>query len=432
MHNKILTLALLFLLPFLLTACSIKDLPVIGGIFGGKAGLGQAQTLTVWGLWEKPDVMGVLIKKYQETHSNITINYEDRSVVNANDYKDRIFTRAREKAEGADIVMVHNSWVPRLYAALTPMPAKLMTSQKYAELFYPSAVDSAVFQGKIYAAPAYYDGLVLLYNKKHFEEVGQRTPPTAWEEFRRLALQLSVYAGDGSNRTLIRAGAAIGNSSNIEHFSDILGLLFAQAGVKVPGDLDTKAAQDALVFYTNFVKEDGVWSDSFPEAVTAFAQEKVSMIFVPAWRIVDILAAAPDLDFGVAIVPQVSLDNPVSWASYWMYAVPNVGSKSAAAWDFLNFLMQEDQQLTLFSEASKTRPFGAAYSLKSLAAQLSSNVYLSPLLSTAPFGKSYEMAGRAGNKKQTDALKEVIDAIFTDSRAVPKDLLTKAKTTFPQ
>ena len=42
------------------------------------------------------------------------------------------------------------------------------------------------------------------------------------------------------------------------------------------------------------------------------------------------------------------------------------------------------------------------------------------------------MAGRAGNKKQTDALKEVIDAIFTDPRAVPKDLLTKAKTAFPQ
>ena len=150
MRNKILTLALLLSLPFLLTACSIKDLPVIGGIFGGSNSSGKTQTLTMWGLWEKPDVMDVLIKKYQETHPNIIINYEDRSVVNANDYKDRIFTHAREKAEGADIVMVHSSWVPRLYTALTPMSAKLMTSQKYAELFYPSAVENSVFQGKIY------------------------------------------------------------------------------------------------------------------------------------------------------------------------------------------------------------------------------------------------------------------------------------------
>ncbi len=432
MRNKILTLALLFSLPFLLTACSVKDLPVIGGVFGGSGGSGKAQTLTMWGLWEKPDVMSVLIRKYQETHPNITINYEDRSIVNANDYKDRIFTHAREKAEGADIVMVHGSWVPRLYPALTPVPSKLMTPAKYTDLFYPSASENAVFQGKIYAVPAYYDGLVLLYNKKHFEEVGQRVPPTAWEEFRRLALQLSVYTGDTSNRTLIRAGAAVGNASNIEHFSDILGLLFAQAGVKVPVDLDTKAAQDALVFYTNFIKEDGVWSDSFPEATTAFAQGKVSMIFAPAWRIVDILAAVPDLSFGVAMVPQVSPDAPVSWSTYWMYAVPSASSSSAAAWDFLNFLMQEDQQLSQFNEASKTRSFGAAYSLKSLAPQLASNEYLAPLLNTAPFGKSYEIAGRAGNKKQTDALKEAVDAILSGSQTSPKDLLVKAKTAFPQ
>lgn len=431
MRNKILTLALLLLLPFLLTACSIKDLPVIGGLFGGSGSTGKARTLTMWGLWEKPDVMSILIKKYQETHPNITINYEDRSIVNANDYKDRIFTHAREKAEGADIVIVHGSWVPRLYPALIPIPSKLMTPQKYSDLFYPSAAESAVFQGKVYAVPAYYDGLVLLYNKKHFEEAGQRVPPTAWEEFRRLALQLSVYTGDTNNRTLTRAGAAIGNSSNNEHFSDILGLLFAQAGVKVPADLDTKAAQDALVFYTNFIKEDGIWSDSFPEATTAFAQGKVSMIFVPAWRIVDILAAVPDLSFGVAMVPQVSSDTPVTWSTYWMYAVPAASGNSAAAWDFLNFLMQEDQQLSQFSEASKTRSFGAAYSLKSLAPQLASNEYLAPLLSTAPFGKSYEIAGRAGNKKQTDALKEAVDAILSGSPTSPKDLLTKAKTAFP-
>lgn len=432
MRNKYFTLALLLLLPFVLTACSLKDLPVIGGAFGGKSSTGKATTLTMWGLWEKPDVMGVLIKKYQETHPNITINYEDRSVVSSNDYKERIFTYAREKAEGADIVMVHNSWVPRLYTALAPMPSKIMDSQKYSELFYPSAVESAVFQGKIYAVPAYYDGLVLVYNKKHFEEIGQRTPPSAWEEFRRLALQLSVYTGDSSNRTLIRAGAAIGNSSNINHFSDILGLLFAQAGVKVPQDLDTKAAQDALVFYTNFIKEDGVWNDALPEATVAFAQGKASMIFVPAWQIVDILTAAPDLDFGVAPVPQVSTDNPVAWATYWMYAVPGASGNSSAAWDFLNFLVREDTQMLWFNEASKVRPFGPAYSLKSLSTELSTNDYLAPLLSTAPFGKSYEIAGRAGNKRQTDALKEAVDNLLTDPKAVAKDLLEKAKATISQ
>jgi len=70
----------------------------------------------MWGLWENPEVMNDLIAQYQQLHPNVTINYEDRSVLKPlSSYKERVFTRLSEEG-GPDIVRVHNSWVPRISA----------------------------------------------------------------------------------------------------------------------------------------------------------------------------------------------------------------------------------------------------------------------------------------------------------------------------
>ena len=286
-----------------------------------------------------------------------------------------------------------------------------MTQQEYSQTFYNVATQSAVFDGKIYAAPAYYDGLLLAYNKSHFAEINQSTPPTAWEEFRRLALSLTQRNGD----EIIRAGAAIGTANNIDFFSDILGLMFAQAGVAVPDDLTSKAAQDALKFYTTFVLEDKVWNNLEPEAATAFAEGKVSMIFTTSWNLLDIIRARPDLDIGVAPVPQALPESPVSWASFWMYAVPKDSANASAAWDFIKFLVSDEQELAIFDKASQYRTYGAPYSSMALAPQIASGPsakYLKPLLDTATYAKSDLFAGRAGNAFQTDALKEAINTVL--------------------
>jgi multiple sugar transport system substrate-binding protein len=206
-----------------------------------------------------------------------------------------------------------------------------MSGDTYASSYYPSATDSAVIDGKVYAIPAYYDGLALVYNKKHFAEIDQQTPPTAWEEFRRLALKLTQRDPEGN---LVRGGAAIGASKNID-FSDIY---FSGGG---SFGLSTDDARDALTFYTNFANEDGVWNDTMPEASTAFAQEKVSMIFIPSWNLLDIIRSRPDMEIGVAPVPQANPEIPVSWASFWMYAVPAKSKNIDAAWNFIKYLSTE-------------------------------------------------------------------------------------------
>lgn len=423
MRYKIFTLALLFILSFTLTACSLQELPVIGKYFGGLGGSKEA-TLTMWGLWEDPDVIGTAISAYKEKNPKITINYEDRSVLKADDYRVRVAERADENID-ADIVLVHNSWVPRIKDKLAPMPSG-MSAKEYQEAFYPVAAQSALLDNKIYAMPLYYDGLVLLYNKDHFSEIGQQDPPTSWTEFQNLANRLTVKAGEEDKLALVRAGAAIGNSGNIEHFSDIIGLLMSQTDVKIPDDLASKPAADALDYYISFVSLDRLWDSSMPEANTAFAQGKVSMIFVPSWRILDILAANPDLNFGVAPVPQALPETPANWASFWMLAVPSSSKNQAVAWDFIKFITSEEQELSLFSEASKYRPFGTPFARVSLASQLENNPYLAAVVQGASTAKSGELAARAGNTKAVNSLSDAVSAVLNkkvDSLAALKNLL---------
>ncbi len=434
-RSKILASALLVVLPFLLTACTLRDLPVIGKYLpdwpGSKSGGFPTNevTLNVWGLWENSDVIDALVKKYTELHPNVKINYEDRSVLKPVDYKDSVYTRLTQEASTTgDVVFVHNSWVPVIKENLEPAPDSLITSEAFKSSFYPVAAESAVFSGKVYAMPLYYDGLVLVYNKKHFADINQSTPPVSWEEFRRLALELTIR---GSDKTLIRGGAAIGSGKNIEFATDILGLLFSQAGLSIPADLDQKAAFDALSFYSNFLLVDKVWDESLPEASSAFTQEKASMIFVPSWNLIDILDARPDWalsgNIGVAPVPQAIVDEPVNWASFWMATVPVKSPNKQVAWDFVNFLSQEAQQKTWFDEASKTRPFGPIYSRTSLKGDLESNPFLAPFVSEAPSAKSSTLAARAGNKTASEAMLEAIDSILHTKRGDAEKALTAAK-----
>ncbi len=424
MKNKILTAILLVSIPLFLTACTLQDIPIIGKFFGGgdTSTLGPV-TLDVWGLWESPEIMDALIREYQSQNPMVTINYEDRSVVSPDQYKDTVVGRLAE-GDAPDVVLVHNSWVSQIKNNLAPMPLGLMSVQDYSQRFYPVNSQSAVIENKIYALPSYYDGLALVYNKDHFDEIDQTTPPTAWEEFRRIAMSLTIKDEDGE---FVRAGAAIGAADNIDFFSDIVGLMLSQAGITVPDSIDSKSAQDALSFYTLFMKSDGIWSSSLPEASKAFVQEKVSMIFVPTWNLLDIVKSRPDLNIGVAPVPQAMPENPVSWASFWMYAVPKTSSNSDAAWKFIEFITQDTQQLSLFSESSKYRPYGAPFTSVTLASQITSSPsskYIKPVLDTAPFAKSGYFTARSGNRTQVEALRTAVNSVLSGNVSSAEALKT--------
>ena len=114
-----------------------------------------------------------------------------------------------------------------------------------------------------------------------------------------------------------------------------------------------------------------------------------------------------------------------------MYAVPKSVLTQGLLWEFINFISKDDQQLALFNEASKYRPYGAPFSSVTLAQQAgqsASSQYIKPILNTAPFAKSSVFAARAGNTTEVEALRTAVNAVLSGEVTSEQALKTCKET----
>lgn len=338
-------------------------------------------TIEYWGLWESEANMTAAIKSFEEQNPGIKIQYVKQSHI---DYRERLQT-ALSSGNGPDVFRFHASWTPMFYSQLAPVPSTVYTTADYKSTFYPAAVTQLQQNSQIMGIPLMYDGLMLYYNTEVFNAAGEK-PPTTWSELRVLANKLTLKDGG----EIKRAGIAMGNATNVDHFSDILGLLMLQNGADLMYPNSTEG-RDALLFYTNFVTKDNVWNSYLPNSTVAFSRGDVAMMFAPSWRAHEITAMNPDLKFATAPLPQLS-NSKITWANYWAEGV-NVQSKQKdAAWKFLAYLSSKEGAQKLYATQAESRSFGEPYARVDLADDLASHQLLSPLLQDAPYAKGWYMS----------------------------------------
>jgi multiple sugar transport system substrate-binding protein len=347
----------------------------------GSTASGPKVTIEYWGLWEPTETMAAVIKDYETKNPNISIKYSKQSY---QDYRVRL-QNALNSENGPDIFRYHASWVPMLRQQLSAIPTSVMSPNDYQTTFYPVAVNQLQSNGQLVGIPLMYDGLALYYNTELFE-TAVVTPPKTWAELRTIASQLTLKSG--SNVT--RGGLAMGNSTNVEHFADVIALLILQNG----GDLtkpDSAQVRDALLFYTNFINTDQVWSASLPSSTVAFSRGDAAMMIAPSWRAHEVKAMNPDLKFATTPLPQLS-ETRITWASYWAEGVSGKSSKKEESWKFLKYLSSKEVQQKLYADQAKARSFGELYSRKDLANELAGDPVTSAFMQDAPYAKGWQMS----------------------------------------
>ena len=338
-------------------------------------------TLTYWGLWEPDTVLEDVLNEFEAKNPGVTVNYVKQSPQN---YRERLQT-AVASGNGPDLFRYHMTWVPMLKNELGAMPTSVMSAAEYKSTFYPSATRRLQHEGKIVGIPLMYDGLGLYYNKELLKAADAQ-PPKTWAELKTLAAKLTVRNGN----QVQRGGLAIGNATNVEHFSDIIGLLILQNGGD-PTKPTTDEVRDALVFYTNFMKQDQVWSDALPSSTVAFARGDVAMMFAPSWRAHEIKAMNPNLEFGVISAPQLS-NTRVAWASYWAEGVSSKSKNGNESWALLKYLSSKEVLQKLYDSQAKTRTFGEIYPRQDMADLLASDELVAPFLEDAPHAQSWYLS----------------------------------------
>jgi multiple sugar transport system substrate-binding protein len=277
------------------------------------------------------------------------------------------------KKESVDIFEIHNSWVPMFLGELSFLPEEVMTPGDFAQTFYPVFGKDLTLGNGIVGIPLVYDGLELYINEEIFSTYG-KTPPKTWDDFSRTAQELTLRDDKGVIR---QAGAAMGETTNVNHWQEILGLLFVQNGANLANPTG-ELANGALRFYTSFSTKYKIWNETMPESLQAFANGQLAMYLGLGMEAKEITALNPNIKFRAIAVPQlpkeVSDEKDVTYASTWVEAVSNQSEEGLEAWKFLKFISQKEILSKLKTNISYSRV--DVQSVESLLAPVATSWYL--------------------------------------------------------
>jgi len=429
-------------LSFVLTGCTVPVLgiqlqfpswvPFIGG------GSLSPITLDYWGLWEPNTVMQPLFDNYKNVRDHVTVAYQMR------DPRQHFETvRARlSTTDPPDIVRVHATWVPFLTDLLEPLPQNIMSSTEFTNTFYPVVSQNLIIENKVYGMPLGMDGLALVYNADILARAGYDAPPTNWDEFEAFVAPLNIR---NPQRQLIQGAAAMGHAQNIDHFSDLLGVMLAQNGVSFydadgnvafhssrSPDGSSNLGADALTFYAKFARTvdsyDPNWEGG---STTAFIEGKVAMIFIPSFRLIDILNANPQFTVKVAPLPQLAnRETDVNWATYWVEVVPKNGSNPEESWRLLKHLTEKETLADFYRITSEVRGFGELYPRPDMASALTGDPRVGVYVAQFPTAISWPFADATHDELLNDAIIEGLrGAVSASHRGQAGDGLNTAART---
>ena len=335
-------------------AVFITVILILRGIGGDSTT--QSAKLDFWGVFDDRNAFDKAIRDFQGQNPGVKVLYRQFSY---EDYE-RSLIDALAAGTGPDIVMIHNTWLPKHGDKLLALPAKipgqkqpLLTIQDYKTNFVDVAFKDFVFNNQIYGVPLYVDTLALLYNKDILNSAGITHPPQDWEEFNS---DVETITRLDSNSQITQSAAAIGTARNINRSTDLLSALMIQTGVKMT-DADNRSAsfdssvnntrvgELALKYYTDFANplvRTYTWNDVQHYSVDAFTEGKTAMMFNYSHQVGVLKNKLSRLNFAVAPMPQISSTDVKNYANYWGVGV-SVNSKAPnEAWKFVAYLASKE------------------------------------------------------------------------------------------
>ncbi len=321
-------------------------------------GTSDGNALVVWGLWQESTMMQPVLDAF-EKQSGIKVEY--RKVGSVATYE-KMLLAALAEGRGPDVFAIHHTWVDGKRGLMSPAPADVIDERRVREEFVSVVADDLVRDGFVYALPTSVDTMALYYNEDALSAAGVARPPHTWEEFQRDVEKITKVSRLGN---IEQSAAAIGTAANVNRASDILQLLMLQSGMSLNPEpsgvikLAGEIGERSLIFYTDFSnksKKVFTWDLSQDFSIDAFAEGETAMMFNYSYHIPTIQAKNPRLRFGIASVPQIGDDStPVTFASYWPFAVSPSSNSARAAWQFVR-LVTSAPMAQLINEAQVAPP----------------------------------------------------------------------------
>ncbi len=338
----------------------------LGVIPGLRSDLGGQTELIMWGVYDSADDFAGSFSGLQNVFPNVSIRYVQKDPLT---YETEL-VNALALGSAPDIVMVHNSWLPKHMNKLSPAPAATFDLKAVRDLFPAVVEQDFVSGGNVYALPLYIDTLALYYNQDLFNAANLSFPPSTWDEF--ISDVDTLKNVDRTGKINLAAASIGGSADSINRATDLIYLLMLQSGTRMVDTDYTSAVfadyskdgvrpgSSALEFYTQFSNPRSshyTWNDSLHYSLDNFSEGTTAMIFDYAFSRETIINKNPFLKFGIAKVPQLSdAPIPVNFADYWGLSVLNRSPYRDLAWQAVSFLTTDTSSVNSYLAATSRPP----------------------------------------------------------------------------
>jgi ABC-type glycerol-3-phosphate transport system substrate-binding protein len=428
--------------------------------YEGEAGTTETgpRELNFYYIYDNTDAFQEQIQAFQSKNPGLVIRA--KKFTNLDEYEDTIINEIAE-GEGPDVFMIHNSWMPKDYKKLLPIPLDqpiVMNPDLFRQTFFQSAADDLIIDEQIYGMPLAIDNLAIYYNKAYFKDLLATTdkPGDLWEKIKEEVFEITKR--NNSPERFALAGIALGRADNISSAVDILYAMMLQYGAKFYDEKEEKAifadqqgagtggidkpGVEAFKLFTSFGLP-SYKNYSWNEYITGFAPEekeinpfvrgKVAMIIGYPY-LYDVLNQSIqnqqklgnqhiDInDVGIAPFPQLISQEEATkrdtYASYFPLVVARTTDIPHEAWSFIQFLTSADALQTYHKKTNHPT------SRRDMVTEQQTEALFGPFAFQAPFAKSYKIYNDAAYSQIfTDAINAVADNLLS-----PEDALQEAQT----
>ena len=262
---------------------------------GDGGGSGGKVKLVFWHTFQyakEVELIKKAVKEFESAHPNIRVNVQQQT------YEDGVekYITASLGGEAPDVMRVPNDRLGELADLELIAPVDQFISVSTLDTYVPMSVDAMKYRGSIYALPASYDSIALIYNKNLLSEKGYSSPPGTLQELVTMADSLT-YAD--------RYGFVLPITDPYWWFAFQYGFggrIFDQEGKPA---IDSDGSRDATEFLFDLENEHGVLPKGGVDKnlmMALFTEQKAAMIATGPWNIEDIKAA--DVPYGIAPLPR--------------------------------------------------------------------------------------------------------------------------------
>jgi len=269
----------------------------------------------IWGTIDKTIFDNYLDAYKQNESLSFNINYVYKSL----DTIDGQLVEAIATGKAPDVILIPQTLEKRYLDKVFFIPVTSLPERTFTNTFVQES-SLYIQPSGFFALPFFVDPLVMYWNKDMFLNADIVLPPSKWSDFQLEASKISATDNSGN---INQSFASLGTFSNINNAKDILSAMILQTGNSIVSEKDNyfvSALNDdssanvlspvsaALQFFTDYSNPNKTvysWNNSLPLSKQAFLSDNLAIYFGFASEYQDIKDKNPNLNFDVAVLPQI-------------------------------------------------------------------------------------------------------------------------------